>query len=208
MILQHSCVRTLSIRTFHICSKLSSATRPQVTPIPSTSTSAPFPPKSRPAGNDPLYVHPPSTVKADATLKGIQILKDKPEITALPDDYYPDWLWELLDDPVDVAARATKRRQLEEKKEIYLEQLETTAIAKQLFEAKKSRVVPSGIKRTEEEKKAVRREAQNEVWLLNREREYKVPQFEMPPERNAKYHKKLNREHILQDNYIRARGMK
>jgi len=59
-----------------------------------------------------------------------------------------------------------------------------------------------------EEKKAVRREAQNEMWLVNREKEYDVPQFEMPPERNAKYHKQLNKKKILDDNYVRARGMK
>jgi len=141
-------------------------------------------------------------------MKGLQILRDQPDIVAQPDDFYPDWLWELLDNPAEVEARAAARRDVEKKKEIYIAQLEEVEIAKGLRESKKQRVVKSGEKRTVEEKKAVRREAQNEMWLVNREKEYDVPQFEMPPERNAKYHKQLNKKKILDDNYVRARGMK
>jgi cytochrome b involved in lipid metabolism len=141
-------------------------------------------------------------------MKGLQILRDQPDIIAQPDDFYPDWLWELLDNPAHVEARAAARRDVEKKKEIYIAQLEEVEIAKRLRESKKQRVVKPGEKRTVEEKKAVRREAQNEMWLVNREKEYDVPQFEMPPERNAKYHKQLNKKKILDDNYIRARGMK
>lgn len=32
-------------------------------------------------------------------MPGLCILKDRPEVVALPDDQYPPWLWDLLDDP-------------------------------------------------------------------------------------------------------------
>jgi len=96
---------------------------------------------------------------------------------------------------------------VEKKKEIYLAQLKEEQTEKRLYESMKSRIVKPGEKRTNEEKKAVRREAQNEAWLVNREKEYEVPQFEMPPERNAKFHRKVNKEKIKQANYLRARGM-
>jgi hypothetical protein len=126
----------------------------------------------------------------------------------MPDDFYPDWLWELLDDPADVETRAGKRREIEKKKEIYIARLKDAETEKRLFESKKERVVKPGEKRTLEEKRAVRRAAQAEQWLVNREKQYEAPQFEMPPNRNVKFHKKNNKEKILADNYVRARGMK
>src|SRR5579859_1937848 len=177
---------------------------PNVTP--STSTAAPFPAVARPPGNDPTYVHPPSSVKAGAALRGVQLLKNKPEVVALADDFYPDWLWQLLDDPKSVEERISAKRLLEKKKEIYQAQLKEEETKKRLAESMKSRIVKPGEKRTQDEKKAIRREAQNEAWLANREEEYQVPQFEMPPERNAKFHRQINREKIKQANYLRARG--
>lgn len=103
--------------------------------------------------------------------------------------------------------RDASKRDIEKKKEIYLAKLKEKELEKQLFESKRSRVVSPGVKRTEEEKKAVRREAQNEAWRVNREKEYEVPQYEMPPERSAKYHKKINKQKIKQENYLRARSM-
>jgi hypothetical protein len=174
---------------------------------PATSTAAPFPPVSPPAGNDPNYVHPPSSVKAGVPLRGIQLLKDKPEVVALADDFYPDWLWEYFDEPNSVEERMAARRLIEKKKEVYLAQLNEQQTQRRLTESMKSRIVKPGQKRTEEEKKAVRREAQNEAWLVNREKGYAVPQFEMPPERTAKFHRRINKEKIKADNYIRGGGV-
>jgi len=174
---------------------------------PAKSTASPFPPIARPADNDPTYTHPPSSVKAGTPLRGVQLLKDKPEVVALADDFYPDWLWQLLDDSKSVEDRIQARRLIEKKKEVYLAQLEEQELQKRLAESKKSRIVKPGEKRSEEEKKAVRREAQVEAWLVNREKEYHVPQFEMPPERNARFHRSVNKEKIKNANYLRARGM-
>ncbi|KAI5299238.1 hypothetical protein KEM55_002412, partial [Ascosphaera atra] len=41
-------------------------------------------------------LHGPSTVPAGTPLKGINYLANKPEIVALPDEEYPDWLWNLV----------------------------------------------------------------------------------------------------------------
>ncbi|KAI7901547.1 mitochondrial ribosomal protein L37-domain-containing protein [Cokeromyces recurvatus] len=40
----------------------------------------------------------PSSVPKGTVLKGIQYLKDKPDLMALDDSEYPDWLWDLLDE--------------------------------------------------------------------------------------------------------------
>jgi hypothetical protein len=90
----------------------------------------------------------------------------------MPDDFYPDWLWELLDDPVDVEGRAAKRSEIERKKEIYVARLKDAETEKRLLESKKERVVKPGEKRTLDEKRAVRRAAQAEQWLVNREKQY------------------------------------
>ena len=211
MIPRHVCRRIQpTIRTFHASAKAAAAAKPLPTSniTPSTSVASPFPPIPRPADNDPTYVHPPSSVKAGAVLKGVQLLKDQPEIIALPDDYYPDWLWELFDDPKSVEDRAAAQRAVAEKKEIYLAQRNEEETEKQLIESQKSRLLKLGEKRTKEEKNAMRRANQNEAWLVNREKEYVSPQFPMPPERNAKFHKKINKKKIKDDNYMRARGMK
>src|SRR5580704_3422814 len=89
MILRHSClrIRTIcpSIRQFAAAASKSSK------PTSPNSIVAPSPLKSRPADNDPNYTHPSSIAKPGIAIKGVQILKDRPEILALPDDYYPDW---------------------------------------------------------------------------------------------------------------------
>jgi len=128
---------------------------------------------------------------------------------AQPDDFYPDWLWQLLDDPKEVGARQAAKREVDKKKEIYVQRLKDEYMEKQLEESKKARVVPAGVKRTEDEKLYVRREAQAEKWRINRDKEYdNVPQYEMPPERSVKFHKKINKQKIIAENYLRARGMK
>ena len=100
------------------------------------------------------------------------------------------------------------KREIEQKKQIYLAQKKKEEAQKQLAESRKNRLLKPGQKRTMEEKVAVRREGQAEAWLVNREREYEFAQFEMPPERSRKYHKKIMRQKIKHDNYLRARGMK
>jgi hypothetical protein len=207
MILRNSCLR---LRTLHTSTKVLAAKGPPPvsTPTSTTSVQSPFPPRARPVENDPTYKHPPSATKAGALIRNIQILKDQPEIVALPDDYYPDWLWQLLDDPKSVDDREKERQEIIKKKLYYVDQLKQEEKRKRLIESKKSRVVRAGVKRTEEEKQTVRREAQNEAWLENREGQYEVPQYEMPPERSSSFHKKINKEQIKHENYLRGRGMK
>ena len=203
MILRNSYLR---LRTLHTSTKVLAAKGPVSSPTSKTGVQSPFPPKARPAENDPTYKHPPSATRAGDLLKNIQILKDQPDIIALPDDYYPDWLWQLLDEPTSVDDREKARQEILEKKIYHVNQLEEKQ--KQMIESKKRRVVPAGVKRTDEEKQAVRREAQNEAWLENREKEYEVPQYEMPPERSSSFHKAINKEKIKHENYLRGRGMK
>jgi Mitochondrial ribosomal protein L37 len=142
-------------------------------------------------------------------LKGIQILKDKPEVVALPDDYYPDWLWEIFEDEESVKQRASGRQEIEEKKKIYTRQLKEEAIETEMAKVPKIGLLGLGEKRTEEKRYLARRERLNASWLLDREKEelYEPPQFEMPPERSAKYHKKINKAKIKNDNYLQGRGM-
>ncbi|CAO3698916.1 hypothetical protein G6F70_008772 [Rhizopus microsporus] len=40
----------------------------------------------------------PSSAPKGTVLKGLQYLKDRPEIVALDDTEYPEWLWDLLDE--------------------------------------------------------------------------------------------------------------
>lgn len=42
--------------------------------------------------------HEPSSLLAGTVMKGLNYMKNKPEIVALEDHEYPDWLWTLLDD--------------------------------------------------------------------------------------------------------------
>ena len=130
----------------------------------------------------------------------------------MPDDYYPDWLWQLLEPPefTFVQDRLAEKKLIEEKKRIYLQQLKDVETEKRLETNQKNRWLKPGQVRTLEEKIAVTRDAKNEVWQANREKEYDrpVPQFEMSPENNRRYHKMLRKEKIKQDNYERARGVK
>jgi large subunit ribosomal protein L54 len=182
---------------------------PSAKPVSKSSIHTPFPAVSKPPDNDPNFVHPPSAAKAGSVLKGVQILKDKPEVVALPDDYYPDWLWEIFEDEESVKQRAAGRQEIEEKKKIYIRQLKEEAIETEMAKVPKIGLLGLGEKRTEEERYLARRERLNASWLLNREKEelYEPPQFEMPPERSAKYHKKINKAKIKNDNYLRGRGM-
>ena len=130
----------------------------------------------------------------------------------MSDDFYPDWLWQLLDPPEStfVQDRLEEKKVIEQKKQIYLAQLKEVETAKQLEESKKNRMLKPGQVRTLEEKIALRREAKTEAWLVNREKDYDrpIPQFELPPEQTRKLHKMIRKEKIKQDNYERARGMK
>jgi Mitochondrial ribosomal protein L37 len=214
MVLRYICTRIRpTIRTLHASCRAAAAAKPFVASniTPDTSTAAPFPQKERPADNDPTFIHPPSSVKAGSALKGLQILKDRPEIIALPDDYYPDWLWELFEDPKSVEDRVATRRALDGKKKIFLDQQKEEEIEKKLIESESIGLRKLGSpKRTTEEKNEMRRTRQNAAWLLNREREYNgdPPQFKMPSERNVKFHKRINKQKIKHDNYLRSRGMK
>jgi len=181
-------------------------------PTSRTSTAAPFPPRTRPPENDPLYKHPPSSLASGKLVKGVQLLKDKPDVVALPDDYYPDWLWQLLEPPefTFVQDRQAEKKVIEQKKDLYQRQLKDVQTAKQLEISKKNRELKPGQVRTLEEKIQVRRDAQNEAWLVSREKEYEqpVPQWEMSRTYDRKYHKLVRKEKIKQDNYDRARGIK
>ncbi|EER28717.1 hypothetical protein D8B26_001008 [Coccidioides posadasii str. Silveira] len=68
-----------------------------------------------------------STVPAGTRLAGLNYFKNKPEVLAMDDSEYPDWLWKLLDDPkaksakdgsgsVDVSSMNKKQRKRHEKK--------------------------------------------------------------------------------------------
>lgn len=215
MVLRHlprriSCSGQAPNRRLHVSTVVHARDRPPATnQTPKSSVAAPFPPVARPPDNDPNFVHPPSAAVAGSVLKGVQILKDKPEIVALPDDYYPDWLWEFWDDPASVKQRAAARQEIEEKKKLYIRQLKEDAIEKELAKVPKIGLLERGKTRTLEEKYLAQRERHNAAWLLNREKEqlYVPPQFELPPERSAKYHKKINKEKIKDDNYLRGKGM-
>lgn len=43
--------------------------------------------------------HAPSSCLAGTTLRGLNYFKNKPEVVALEDSEYPEWLWGLLEDP-------------------------------------------------------------------------------------------------------------
>lgn len=130
----------------------------------------------------------------------------------MPDDYYPDWLWQLLEPPEFSFAhdRMAEKKVIEEKKAHYERQLKVLRTARQMEINNQNRLSKPGQTRTLEERIQVRRDAQNEAWHAKREKEYDHPvaQFDLPREYNRKYHKQLRKEKIKQDNYERARGMK
>lgn len=41
---------------------------------------------------------PPSSCPAGTKLQGLNYFKNKPDLVALEDSEYPEWLWSLLDD--------------------------------------------------------------------------------------------------------------
>ena len=46
----------------------------------------------------PAVERPPSSCPAGTKLNGLNYFKNKPDIVALEDSEYPEWLWSLLDD--------------------------------------------------------------------------------------------------------------
>jgi len=207
MILRQTCLRLQSIRNLQTSAKALAAGAAAPSPSRPTSVNGNIPKPNLPQ-NDPLYTHPPCSVKAGTQLKGCQIIKDKPEIVAAPDEHYPDWLWQLLDDPAPVEALKVFRKEEQRKRKAYVAQLEEEERKKKLEAIEFGRMSKPQGKRTEIEKWEARREAQNQAWLVNREKEYEYAQFEMPPERNKKFHRPARKEKIKQDNYLRAKGLK
>ncbi|CAB5176285.1 hypothetical protein RhiirA5_273420 [Rhizophagus irregularis] len=50
----------------------------------------------------------PSSVPAGTILKGLNFYKDGADPIALPDDEYPNWLWEILDKEKDEQLRSNE----------------------------------------------------------------------------------------------------
>lgn len=106
-----------------IPSAISSATPGVSQPFSTPTNGIPEPPKwvnpgknaAATAGNAVAApTHEPSSCVAGTPLTGLNYIKGKPDIVALEDHEYPDWLWTLLDDStkkssdtggVDVACR-------------------------------------------------------------------------------------------------------
>ncbi|KAB8245766.1 mitochondrial ribosomal protein L37-domain-containing protein [Aspergillus flavus] len=73
----------------------------------------------------PAVERPPSSCPAGTKLNGLNYFKNKPDIVALEDSEYPEWLWSLLDDAkkqskseggVDPSTLNKKQRKRYEKK--------------------------------------------------------------------------------------------
>ncbi|RAO72270.1 uncharacterized protein BHQ10_008282 [Talaromyces amestolkiae] len=118
-----------------IPSAISSATPGVSQPLSTPTDGVPQPPKwvnpgkdaARTAAADAVAAptHEPSSCIAGTPLTGLNYTKGKPEIVALEDHEYPDWLWTLLDDSakkssdaggVDVASLNKKQRKRYDKK--------------------------------------------------------------------------------------------
>lgn len=56
------------------------------------------PEKPAPATVKPAAERTPSIAPAGTKLNGLNYLKNKPDVFALEDSEYPDWLWGLLED--------------------------------------------------------------------------------------------------------------
>jgi large subunit ribosomal protein L54 len=54
-----------------------------------------------------------SSCAPGTVLTGLNILKDQPEVKALPDEEYPAWLWTILDKPKAADAELGMRRPAE-----------------------------------------------------------------------------------------------
>ncbi|ODH51932.1 hypothetical protein GX48_01945 [Paracoccidioides brasiliensis] len=59
---------------------------------------APPPPPATPESKEDAPPRVISGTPAGTKLKGLNYMKNQPEVFALEDDEYPDWLWSLLDD--------------------------------------------------------------------------------------------------------------
>ncbi|CAO1627938.1 unnamed protein product [Sympodiomycopsis kandeliae] len=55
--------------------------------------------KKAPATSAPSPAHIPSSCPAGTPLNGLAILKEGPDVIALPDNEYPSWLWDLAVEP-------------------------------------------------------------------------------------------------------------
>lgn len=60
-----------------------------------TPSSSPADQASVPPEGPPRRLHPQSTAPAGTVLKGLNYMKNKPEVLALEDTEYPEWLWNL-----------------------------------------------------------------------------------------------------------------
>lgn len=88
------------------------ASKPVIIPsaTPSATPSASQPPSTPEEGKPsakpeksekpakPAVERPPSSCAAGTKLQGLNYMKNKPDIYAMEDSEYPDWLWTLLDD--------------------------------------------------------------------------------------------------------------
>ncbi|KAJ5692214.1 hypothetical protein N7462_001637 [Penicillium macrosclerotiorum] len=78
------------------------------------------------APTKPIIQRPPSSCPAGTKMSGLNYFKNKPDVIAMEDSEYPDWLWDLLGDAskqsktdkggVDVSTLNKKQRKRYEKK--------------------------------------------------------------------------------------------
>jgi large subunit ribosomal protein L54 len=84
-------------------SAISSATPGVSQPLSTPTDGVPEPPKwvnpgkTGAAADAAAVAHEPSSLKVGTVMQGLNYIKNKPEIVALEDHEYPDWLWGLLD---------------------------------------------------------------------------------------------------------------
>jgi Mitochondrial ribosomal protein L37 len=212
MLLRRTCQRLPPLmRSIHLSPRRCAKTEPSKDsqPVSQDHRKASFPPSQIPRDNDPKYKHPPSALKAGQIVKGVQILKDTPEIPAMPDEFYPDWLWELFDDPQETAVRKAPRAALERKKQqyVYEKAEEMNALELKLARTKDypTREHKDWGSWDERNKRMAHSAA---IFKAERELEYEYNQIPLDPELNAKYYSEPRREKIKQDNYIKSRGVK
>lgn len=72
------------------------STPEEAVPAPATA-SAPAEQPEKPT--KPAVERPPSSCPAGTKLNGLNYFKNKPDVFAKEDSEYPDWLWDLLEDP-------------------------------------------------------------------------------------------------------------
>ena len=84
-------------------SAISSATPGVSQPLSTPTDGVPAPPKwvnrgkTGAAADAAAVAHEPSSFPAGSIMNGLNYIKNKPDIVALEDHEYPDWLWGLLD---------------------------------------------------------------------------------------------------------------